>query len=66
MYFGNTTNNKASNLEWCTPKENAQHAVCLGLRRQRAVMKIFDDGSTREFSSLVKAQRVIEIKSSNI
>ena len=59
---GNTTNNKASNLEWCTPKENAQHAVRLGLRRQRAVMQIFDAGSTREFSSLVEAQRVTGIK----
>jgi hypothetical protein len=35
-----------------------RHAVRLGLRRQRAVMQIFDDGSTREFSSLVEAQRV--------
>jgi hypothetical protein len=63
---GNTTNNKASNLEWCTQKENAQHAVRLGLRRQRAVIQIFDDGSTREFSSLAEAQRVTGIKSSNI
>ena len=63
---GNATNNKASNLEWCTSKEYAQHAVRLGLQRQHAVMQIFDDGSTREFLSLVEAQRVTGIKSSNI
>ncbi|CAG8646567.1 10968_t:CDS:2, partial [Diversispora eburnea] len=32
---GNPTNNKVSNLEWYTQKENAQHAVRLGLQRQR-------------------------------
>ncbi|CAG8528923.1 14357_t:CDS:2 [Gigaspora margarita] len=63
---GNTTNNKASNLKWCTLKENAQHAVRLGLGYQRAVKQIFDDGSFREFPSLVEAQRITGIKGSNI
>ncbi|CAG8827272.1 13371_t:CDS:1, partial [Racocetra persica] len=44
---GDSTNNKASNLEWCTPKDNLQYALCLrpqdGWMRQRAVKQIFDD-----------------------
>ena len=43
-------------------ERNAQHAVRLGLWRQRAVMQIFDDGSTREFSFLVEANVSLELK----
>jgi hypothetical protein len=38
-----------------------QHAVRLGLKRQRAVKQIFDDGSFREFPSIAEARRVTGI-----
>ncbi|PKB97168.1 hypothetical protein RhiirA5_433603 [Rhizophagus irregularis] len=37
---GNSTNNRASNLEWCTPKENVQHAVHFGLSEEQRVTGI--------------------------
>ncbi|RHZ55988.1 hypothetical protein Glove_407g6 [Diversispora epigaea] len=53
---GESTNNRASNLEWCTLKENNQHYVCLGLGYQRAVKQIFNNGSSQEFPSIAEAR----------
>ncbi|PKK65748.1 hypothetical protein RhiirC2_853389 [Rhizophagus irregularis] len=55
--------------EWKEIEENTQHAIRLGLRSnsstQRAV-KVFDDGSIREFPSLAEAQRITGNNRSNI
>ncbi|RHZ89287.1 hypothetical protein Glove_16g89 [Diversispora epigaea] len=52
-----SASNKVSNLKYYTSKENTQHTVCLKLRDgwmcQCVVKQIFNDGSTREFPSLV-------------
>lgn len=44
---GNPMNNHHSNLEWCTPKENSEHAVKIGL---------FPRGETHHYAKITDAQ----------
>lgn len=58
---GNRVNNNVSNLEWCTAKENAIHAVNTGLRQQgrnRPVIQYSMDGNRMMiFQSLTEAEK---------
>lgn len=50
---GNKSNNRADNLEWCTPKENIEHAVKNGK---------FKTGENHQTSKLTEKQ-ILEIRS---
>lgn len=55
---GNKLNNCFDNLEWCTAKENSQHAIKLGLRTQsKRVAQLKDDIIINEFCSIGEASR---------
>lgn len=59
---GNPANNSASNLEWCTLRENIQHAFYTGLQcnSEKAVILESTDGHKLEFRSMAEASRYLE------
>lgn len=70
---GNKQNNDLSNLEWNTPKENAQHAIRIGLTAKRtadqcvAILQYDLDGNLiREHVSIHEAGRTSGVAWQNI
>ena len=56
---GNKLNNNLNNLEWCTHKQNSQHAKSLGKfdhgKLKKPVRAVLEDGTTLHFESRLDA-----------
>lgn len=70
---GNKLNNSLSNLEWCSPKQNSNHAVKIGLykpifeKTRKPVIQLTKDlVFIKEFSSIHEAGRQTNIAWQNI
>jgi hypothetical protein len=59
--LGDKDDNRAIMLEWSTPVENAQHAIKIGLTRNRIPVILIKDTAIIEFESIKKASKYIGI-----